>query len=49
MVLKQIIRIISAEEKEEDFIPKEEILFVLYFLELSEYAITQATLNYLLE
>lgn len=49
MILKQIIKIISNEEKEEDFIPCEDVMFILYFLELGEYAITQATLNYLLE
>lgn len=49
MILKQIINIISFEEKEEDFIPSEDILFILYFLELSEYSISQSTLNYLVE
>jgi hypothetical protein len=49
MVLKQIINIIAFEEKQEDFIPSEQTLFILYFLELSGYSIFQSTLNYLVE
>ncbi len=49
MILKQVIKVVSSEEKEEDFIPSEDILFILYFLELSGYSVSQSTLNYLVD
>ncbi len=29
--------------------PAEDVMFILYFLELSEYSVSQSTLNYLIE